>query len=823
MLRLFRWLTRISTGLVFLALAATFLLYWFFSRSVPDYTENFVVAGITAPVEIVRDNANVPHIFGTNDNDVYFGLGLAHAQDRLWQMLLLRRTAQGRLSELFGQQTVSTDRLLRRLDLYPLAVKSVAAQDDYTSAALQAYAEGVNAWLREVNEGARGRGAPEFWLFEPNIALWQPADSLAIGKLMALNLADHVQREVLRANMSRILPDERLADILPDDPGQAIAALPEYASLFDAPLPSYASLKPTPLDPLSPVKPRGLAGASNAWAATPARSAAGSTLLANDPHLELTAPTIWYLARLELQSGGIIGGTFPGTPVVLVGRSNQIGWGLTNSYLDDQDVFIEKVNPENPEQVLTPEGWKTLRSRQSIINIHDADPISLTLRWSDNGPILEGSQFGVGAVTPAGHVASLGWTALDENDTSVQALMKIMRAQNLNEALAAGEDFVATAQNLTVVDRENAALKLIGKMPRRAARHQTQGRMPAPGWLPENRWQGTMSYAANPEFRAQDGGIVGNTNNKIIDRPFPLHVSFEWGDTQRVQRWQRLMQTRQVHTRESFIEAQLDTVSTTARTLLPLVARDLWFTGEAAAEGTIERQRRRALDLLAEWNGEMNEHLPEPLIYAAWMRALQERLIRDELGPLSAHFNRPEPIFLERVYRNIDGASAWCDVIQSAPIETCSELSRLALDDAILWIEERYGPALESLRWGDAHEATHDHTVLGDVGWVSWLVNIRQSTSGGDQTLQRAQTRGTGPDPFQNTHGAGYRGVYDFADPDSSVFIISTGQSGHPLSRHYDDLGELWRRGEYIPMTLNPDLARAGAVGITTLSPINQP
>ena len=821
MLRLFRWLTRITTGLVLLAIAMTILLYWFFSRSIPDYTGDFRVAGLSAPVEIVRDNANVPHIFGETDEDVYFGLGLAHAQDRLWQMLLLRRTAQGRLSELFGQRTVSTDRLLRRLDLYPLAVRSVAAQDDYTTAALRSYAAGVNAWLREVNVGARGRGAPEFWLFEPNIALWQPSDSLAIGKLMALNLTDHVQREVLRANMARILPEDRLADILPDAPGTSVASLPEYASLFDAPLPSFASLQNTPPDPLSPVKPRGLAGASNAWAATPARSAAGSTLLANDPHLELTAPSIWYLARLELETGGVIGGTFPGAPVVLVGRSNQLGWGLTNSYADDQDVFIEKVNPDNSEQVLTPEGWKTLQSRQSIININDADPIQLTLRWSDNGPILEGNQFGLAAVTPAGHVASVAWTALTDTDTSLQALLKIMRAQNVDEAVAAGEDFVATAQNLTVVDRENAVMKVIGSLPRRAARHQTQGRMPSPGWLPENRWQGTMTYAANPEFRPGDGGIVGNTNNKIIDRPFPLHVSFDWGDTQRVQRWQRLMQTREVHTRESFIEAQLDTVSVTARTLLPLVARDLWFTGEAAAEGTIERQRRRALDLLAEWNGEMNEHLPEPLIYAAWMRALQERLIRDEIGPLSTQFQRPEPIFLERVFRDIDGASVWCDVIQSAPVETCSDLSRLALDDAILWIEERYGPALESLRWGDAHEATHDHSVLGDVGWISWLVNIRQSTSGGDQTLQRAMTRGSGPDPFQSVHGAGYRGVYDFADPDSSVFVISTGQSGHPLSRHYDDLGELWRRGEYIPMTLNPDLARAGAVGITTLTPAN--
>jgi penicillin amidase len=281
------------------------------------------------------------------------------------------------------------------------------------------------------------------------------------------------------------------------------------------------------------------------------------------------------------------------------------------------------------------------------------------------------------------------------------------------------------------------------------------------------------------------------------------------------------MQTREVHTRESFIEAQLDTVSVTARTLLPLVARDLWFTGEAAAEGTIERQRRRALDLLAEWNGEMNEHLPEPLLYSAWMRALQTRLIRDELGPLANEWPRPEPVFLERVFRDIDGASVWCDIIQSAPVETCPDIARMALDDALLWIDETWGGEIEALRWGDAHQATHDHTVLGDVGWISWLVNIRQSTSGGDHTLQRAMSRGTGSNPFLNVHGAGYRGVYDFADPDSSIFVISTGQSGHPLSRHYDDLGELWRRGEYIPMTLDPGLARAGAVGIMTLIPEN--
>jgi len=279
------------------------------------------------------------------------------------------------------------------------------------------------------------------------------------------------------------------------------------------------------------------------------------------------------------------------------------------------------------------------------------------------------------------------------------------------------------------------------------------------------------------------------------------------------------MQSREIHTRDSFVEAQLDTVSPAARTLLPLVGRDLWFTGEASVDGTPERQRQDALALLAEWNGEMNEHLPEPLIYAAWMRALQDRLIRDELGPLADAFTHVEPLFVERVYRDTDGASVWCDVRQSAPVETCGDVARLALDDALLLIGERYGASLESLRWGDAHEATHDHPVLGSAPGLSWLVNIRQSTSGDDHTLMRGRTLGTGSDPYLNVHAAAYRGVYDFADPDSSVFIIATGQSGHPLSRHYDDLGELWRRGEYVPMSLDPALARAASEGITTLVP----
>ena len=815
----FRWLIRLAATLLVLSVLAAGIIYWLASRSLPDYNAEVEVPNLEHPVEIVRDNANVPHIFGPKDEDVFFGLGFAHAQDRLWQMTTMRRTAQGRLSEVFGAQTLDVDKLLRRFDIYALSVASFEVLDQTTQNALRAYSAGVNARLDQINSDALGRGAPEMFIFNAPMAPWRPADSIAIIKLMGLQLSGHLDAEVIRAQVSLALPNvERLRDILPDAPGTGVAALPEYASLFPD-VQRFAHSTPYTSHPLSPFKRMAFAGASNAWAAAPSRSASGGTLLANDPHLGFTAPAIWYLARLELQSGGVIGATIPGVPTVLAGRSADLGWGLTSSYMDDQDVYIEELNPANREEYRTPDGFKKFRTRASIITVKDMDPVTLTLRWTDNGPVLPGSHYNLADITPPGTVAAVNWTVLSQRDTTMQAAMELMHAKTVADGIEAAALFVAPSQNLTLVDKQNIVMKTIGAAPKRDPLHQSQGRLPTPGWIETNRWQGILPYTYNPGFVAPAGGILGNTNNKMIDRPFPNHISFEWGDTQRVQRWQRLMQGRQVHTRDSFIEAQLDTVSFTARSLLPLIGAELWFTGEAAPAGTPEALRQRALALLAGWSGDMGEHLPEPLIYTTWLRALQDRLIRDELGLLAAEFTHVEPLFIERVFRDVEGASVWCDVFQSAPEETCADMARLALDDALLEITQQYGTALESLRWGDAHQATHDHPVLGDVPVLRYFVNIRQSTSGGDHTLMRGRTQGTDPNPFQNVHGAAYRGVYDFADPDSSVFVTSTGQSGHFLSRHYDDLAQLWRRGEYIPMSLDQDLARAASVGVTLLIP----
>lgn len=837
MAQIIRWTYRIFVSAVVLAFLCAALIWYLATRSLPQYGDDYAVNGLSAPVDIIRSNAAVPHIFPDNDADAWFGLGFVHGQDRLWQMVVARRTAQGRLSEVFGEETADTDELMRRLGLYGAARQSVGAQDTETLAVLEAYSAGVNAWIETVNAQSLGRGAPEFFLYPTVVEPWQPADSIALVKLMALRMSGAFEQEVLRARMALLLTPEQLSDLLPDIPGDAIAELdPVNAASLTVPgtsshadVPAMRNMRIADADfhagvnspdlPLSPFPRRAFAGASNVFAAAPSRSATGASLLANDPHFGLTAPAVWYLARLELETGGLIGATVPGIPGVWSGRNTDLAWGFSASTLDDLDIFLEELSPDNRNEYISPSGPRAFTERQDVIRIRDAAPRQITLRWSDNGPILPDWHYNVGDVTPPNHVAAVSWTALSPADTSVAAIIGISQAHSIENAIESGEAMIAPSINLTIAEQDRIALKTLGAFPRRGFRQTGQGRIPSLGSIAFNQWQGRLPYDQNPEFVDPDGGILGNTNNKITDAPFPRHMTFNWGDSQRVQRWKFLMQNRRVHTRDSFIDVQLDEVSTAARTLLALVGAELWYSGTPAPDGTPERRRQKALELLSVWNGEMNEHLPEPLLYATWMRHLQDRLIRDDLGDMADVFTSVEPLFLERVFRDIDGASRWCDIVQTSGVETCPEMAQLALDEALIWIDEEIGGTPESQRWGDQHEAWQDHPVLGDNNLLGWIVNIRQSTSGSDEALMRGRMIGSGKNPYANVHAASYRGVYDFADPDSSVFILSTGQSGHPLSRFYDNLGELWRRGEYIPMSLDPELARAANAGISVLSP----
>ena len=815
---LLKWLSRALISFFLLASVVATVSYHLASRSLPKYTQTITSDKIKNNVEIIRDSSNIPHIFSIDDKDAFFALGYTHAQDRFWQINILRRSAQGRLSELFGHRTFELDEFVRRLDLYNLARSSVEHQSEQTRSILRAYSNGVNARVKEINEKALGRGSPEMFLYPNEFSFWQPADSIAIFKLLSLKMTGHIDAEVTHAKALLAVDNkEMLSALLPDAPGNPISKLENIEKLSSNFL-QYSDSKENLTDFFT-FPSLEMAGASNVFGATRERSAAGGTLLANDPHFELSAPSLFYLARLQLKTGGVIGASIPGTPIILSGRNEKLAWGITASYLDDQDIFIEELNFSNPNLYKTEEGWKKLKIDKQYIKIKNSSDIEIERRWTSNGPVLPETAFDLLSITPKNHVATLSWTALTEKDTTISSAINLMLSQNVQKGLVALEDFFAPSLNFLLVDSEKMALKTVGKMPRRSPLNQTQGRMPSLGWKSENKWRGYWGYEVNPVIKSSPGDILGNTNNKISDAKFPKHVSHFWGDTQRILRWQKLMQNREVHTRESFIEAQLDTVSPTARALLPLIGSELWYSQPMGEAGSKERLRFDAISMLASWNGEMSEHLPEPLIYSTWMKFLQKSLIDDDLGPISARFSHFNPIFVEKVFRNIDGASNWCDIKHSSYKETCVEIASKSLDEALSWLREKYGKNLNSLRWGEAHEAFHRHETLGAFPIIKYLVNIRQSTSGGDNTLMRGKTAGKGKEPFINIHAAVYRGVYDFADPDSSVFIISTGQSGHFLSRHYDDLGNLWRRGEYVPMSLDPNLARGASLGITKIIP----
>ena len=328
-----RWISR-TIAVLFVGLAALGGAAWYLvGRSLPDADTTVTVAGLTAPVEIMRTAEAVPHIFGATDNDIYFGLGYAHAQDRFWQMEVFRRTAAGRLSELVGPPALDTDELMRRFDLYGAAETSLAVQTTYTRAALDAYAAGVNARIAEAP--GWGALAPEFLWFTVDVEPWQPADTLSVIKLTALQLASHVDREVLRARVAAVVPPERLADILPDDPNRGLYTVSDLSDL----------LVPAGIDGdearLAPFLREGFS--SNAWTADATRSASGMPLLANDSHFDLTAPSVWYLARLDLSTGPVIGCTIPGVPSVLAGRRAELAWGLTAANMDDLKRRAERL------------------------------------------------------------------------------------------------------------------------------------------------------------------------------------------------------------------------------------------------------------------------------------------------------------------------------------------------------------------------------------------------------------------------------------------------------------------------------------------------
>ncbi len=828
-MRFLRYIFVLCGILTLVVIIVSGIIYYLIANSLPDYSLQLKSNKISDNTEIIRDSYAIPHIYGTSDADVFFALGYAHAQDRLWQMVVKRRTVQGTLSELFGGKTVDSDILMRTLNLYELAKIASNSLSQESQKVLEAYSNGVNMHLNSIVKKGLGRGSPEFFLFPPKISPWKPYDSIAILKLLAFQSTDKALQEVIKTRllMSNISA-ERLNDLFSEPPLITFQES-ETSQFFLKDWDWYDKDKQKTLiqDDVASIlldlsTTAEKISASNIFAVMPKRSATNNTLAASDPHTELSAPSEYYLANLNLKNGPVIGATLPGIPAILIGKSKKIGWGLSNAFIDDQDLYIEKLNPENPKQYLTESGPLNFIEKREIIKIKGGNSLTIRIRSTKNGPILPKTAFGIKEITPDDHEISLSWTGFEKNDKSLESLISLTQAENINDAHENFHSYIAPGRNLMLVDKNNIMMKTIGKVPKRSSSNSAKGKFPSLGWQEKNSWQGFFPFQNNPIIKNPESGVIINTNNKITDQSFPNHISFDWGDSQRIIRVKDLIRKRRFHTVESFVGIQTDAISISARILLPLLAKNLWFHENSNTESDFNQLKIRALKLLSEWNGDMNKNNSEPLLYTAWVRAFQNLITSDNLGVKPNETSTIRPLFLERVLRNVNGAEEWCDIQQTEIIETCNDISSRSLDMALRHLKTQFGPDISGWRWGDAHTAFHRSNTLGKIPFLSFFANIIHETSGGDNTILMTRMSASFKNPYMATYGSAVRAIYDFSEANKSIFILSTGQSGHILSRHYDDQSLIWQQQQYLPMIDNKNLISGGSMGYTTISPIEK-
>ncbi len=815
MRRLLRW-TKWGFLAIFCLVAIGLIGGWVWLRtSLPVVDGTVFLAGLGGPVEVVRDENAVPHIFAGSAADAAFALGYVHAQDRLWQMEMQRRLGAGRLAELVGAPGLRWDRFARTLGLYRRAEASLAWLAAGTRAGLDAYAAGVNAYL-DSHEGA---WPPEYYLLGAAPERWRPADSLVWGRLMAIRLAGNWGNEILRARLAKKLGEAKMAALFPAYP----AAGP--VTLADDDLRLGGLLDGLDLEPLWAALPDALfapRGASNEWVVAGRRTETGKPILANDPHLGLSAPILWYLARIEAPGLSLAGVTVPGSPVHLLGHNGRIAWGFTNTYADTDDIFVELLDPADPERYLTPDGPRRFAVRTEVIRVKGGEKETLVVRESRHGPVLDGVLKDRAAeLLRDDRVLTLAAPWLIERDLTTEAIWALNRAGDWDSFTAALAKFGAPVQNIAYADvAGNIGLYTPGRIP---IRKSGDGYLPAEGWTGAQDWTGFIPHRRLPNTLNPESGIVVNANNRLTDDGYPYFLSREWGGTHRARRIVDVLDAPgQRHSLDAAARLQADTVSYVAREMLPrLFAAIKEVAARAAGAGTagakLKDRSRAALAMLRDWDGRMDRRRPEPLIFAAWFRELNRMLYADELGDLAESYWGLRPDVVEGM---LDRRPAWCDDVTTDATEDCPALIAGAFERALDGLEERYGGGPDSWRWGEAHYADMRHRVFDFVPLIRRLANIRLPADGGTFTVNRAGTRTRDEDaPFADRHAAGFRGIYDLADLDRSRFIIATGQSGNPLSPHYDDLAERWRDGRYVRLAGTREALAASGIGVLKLVP----
>jgi penicillin amidase len=737
--------------------------------SLPQLDGWIAVSGPTHELRIVRDADGVPLIDAANDEDAAFGLGFAHAQDRLFQMDMQRRYGAGRLAEIFGPQALATDRQMRVLGIYRAAEAELPYLSPAVRHVLEAYAAGVNASLAT----RRGALPLEFVVLGFHPEPWRPADSLVWGKLMDLELAGNYRGELLRARLVRTVSADDLAMLYPEYPKDAPTTLAELTTI-------YRSL---PLDPLYGALPPlvGPIFASNNWVVDGAHTESGKPLLANDPHLGFGAPGFWYLARLKTPQGEVAGGTVAGVPLVVVGHTDRIAWGFTTTTGDVEDLFIEQLDPANPGRYLIPDGSAAFTTREELIAVRGAAPVALTVRGTRHGPVL--SDVLPDGTVDSRYVLALQTTFLDPDDRTAEALWNLNRAQDWAGFRAALAAVVGPQQNIVYAD-DSGTIGFIAPA-RIPIRKSGNGWLPVPGWTGAYDWTGFIPFDELPQGTNPPAGHFVSANNKIVPDRYPYFLSRDWDLPNRAERIEELLAAEPQQSVATSAAMQADTLSIIARRLVPLMTR-IQPEDELARE-TVERLR--------EWDFRMDADKVEPLLFTAWLRAFARAVLFGRLGDAAADVWDLKPLVMETV---LTQRPDWCADPQH-PSLSCEARLAAALDDALAQLRQSYGPQMAQWLWGRAHIARFPNQVLGRIAVLRDLFQVGVPTPGGYDTLNRGpSTIRDDAHAYEQRFGAGLRIVTDLAAPADSHMIVVPGQSGNPLSPHFSDLLLRWRQFDWL-------------------------
>ena len=799
-----RWGRRLATLLVVCAAAGLGFAGYSLLSTRPTVSGRAVVRGAGAQIELLRDGYGVPHIFAQTDRDAYFGLGYAHAQDRLFQIELQQRMASGRLAELLGSEALPSDRLFRTLGLREHAQASMAALDDATHTAIAAYAAGYNAALDA------GATAPELVAFGAVPLRMEAVDCLTNFKLVAWQLSSNMLRELENHLLRRKLSIEELARLAPVAPGETEHAWP--SSSYAEPSSDSAWLDDVARLMLhnTPASTANVdATGSNAWVVTGAHSQTGKPLLANDPHLDMGAPAVWYLAHLHAPGLNVIGASLPGTPGVWLGRNDHVAWGITNTGSDTQDLYIERLDASDATRVISPHGSERMRERREQIRVRGGQTVEYSARATRHGPVVSDANPEVqrGLIDGrAGYVLALAWTGLRGDDLSLQFAIKAAKAGSAAELLTAAADVRSPQQNLLYADDAGAVgLKAIGRLPLRAADDAVLGRLPIPGWDARYDWQGELPFEALPEQAPTAQGRVLNANERITTADYPHWVTSEWELPFRAERIAALLDRTPKHTLADFARIQLDVHNPLAEQLLPeLLAR----LGDAAAD------HPDLVALMRGWNFAMAADRPEPLVFQAWLAELGERMY-----PRAYYDVRPvaDPRVLLAMLRGDDKLARYCGPELQ---RDCARHVAESFTETVATLRARYGSELSDWHWGSHNHAWFGHVLFSGVPGLERLVDIKLAREGSAETINLSgASYDADSGEYVTTVGPGLRALYDLAEPERSRFIVTPGQSGNPLSSRYRDLAARWQRGEYVPMITDRDALQKQPHETLILSP----